>query len=90
LTTSGCNYNVAETAPTTVFFGFVSNTPFTAPLYIRPINSGPKIVFTDFEAFSDPVPEPRTMLLVGLGLVILPLVQRKLRRKIRSQLQKAA
>jgi len=83
LTTGGCNNNVAETAPATVFFGFVSDTSVTAPLYIHSLNSGPKIVFTDFEAF-DPaaVPEPRTMLLVGLGLVILPLVQRKIRPSV--------
>jgi hypothetical protein len=82
LTTGGCNNNVAETAPATVFFGFVSDTSVTAPLYIHPLNSGPKIVFTNFEAF-DPaaVPEPRTMLLVGLGLVTL-LIRRKIRQPV--------
>ena len=82
LTTSGCDNAVAETAPTVQFFGFVSNTPVTAPLYIRSATSGAKIVFTDFEVYADPVPEPRTMLLVGLGLVILPLVRWKKPRQV--------
>ena len=79
VTTTSCNNNVVENAPATVFFGFVSTTPVSAPLYIHPIGSGAKIVFTNFEAYgaaSAPVPDPRTMLLVGLGLVILPLVRR--------------
>jgi hypothetical protein len=76
-TTNGCSYNVPETAPAVQFFGVVSGAPINAPLFIHALNSGPKIVFTNFEAFADPVPEPRTMLLVGLGLVILPLIQRR-------------
>jgi hypothetical protein len=86
LTTGGCNYNPTENNTTTVFFGFVSTTPVTAPLYIRPLGSGNTTVFTNFEAYgaaSDPpVPESRTMLLVGLGLVIFPLVRRKIRQPI--------
>ncbi len=77
---------LSETAPATIFFGFVSTTPVTAPLYIHALNSGPTIVFTDFEAYGaapDPVPEPRTMLLVGLGLITLPLVSQKTRQKYR-------
>lgn len=83
VTTGGCSYNVAETAPATIFFGFVSNTPVTAPLYIHNLNSGPRIVFTNFEAFGPAaVPESRTLLLVGFGLVILPLIPKRIRRKI--------
>jgi hypothetical protein len=79
LTTGGCNNNVLETAPTVVFFGFVSNTPVSASLYIHPTNSGPKIVLTNFEAFGPAaVPEPRTWLLVGVGLITL-LLRRHLR-----------
>jgi hypothetical protein len=38
---------------------------------------------TNFEAFSAAaVPEPYTMLLVGLGLIILPLVPRKRARRV--------
>jgi hypothetical protein len=80
LTQGGCGSNVANSSPSDVeFFGFVSNTPVTAPLYIHYATGNPTIVFTNFEAFSDPVPEANTMLLVGLGLVILPLVRRKAR-----------
>jgi PEP-CTERM motif-containing protein len=86
VTTNGCANNVVETAPATIFFGFVSPTPVTAPLYIHPLGGVPTIVLTNFEAYGagslDPVPEPRTMLLVGLGLVILSLVQKKTRPKI--------
>jgi hypothetical protein len=77
LTTSGCSYNLVNTSPSDVqFFGFVSNTPITAPLYIHPASGNPTMVLTNFEAYS--VPEARTMLLVGFGLLILPLVRRKL------------
>jgi hypothetical protein len=87
ITTTGCSYNVVETAPATVFFGVVSTAPITAPLFIHPATGSPQIVLTNFEAYgagSSPVPEPRTMLLVGLGLVIFPLVQQKTRRKNRQ------
>jgi PEP-CTERM motif len=84
LTTTGCNYSVPETAPAVQFFGIVSDTSITAPLYIHAAAS-PKIVFTNFEAYgADPVPEPGTLLLIGFGLVILPLAQKKARRKRNS------
>jgi hypothetical protein len=86
LTKSGCGYNVFSSAPSnTQFFGFVSDTAVTAPLYIHPLTGNPLPVLTNFEAFGQAaVPEPRTMLLVGLGLVILPLAQQKTRRKQRA------
>ena len=64
------------------FFGFISDTPITAPLYIRDQRHLVTTVLTNFEAYgaSSAVPEPRTMLLVGLGLVILPLIRRKRQR----------
>jgi hypothetical protein len=83
LTTSGCSYNIVNSSSSDKeFFGFVGNAPVTAPLYIHPVSGGPVIVFTDFEAYSQDssVPEAHTMLLVGLGLVILPLARRKTRR----------
>ena len=85
-TTTGCGNNVLETAPSTLFFGVVSTAAITAPLYIHPATGSPQIVLTNFEAFgagasTDPVPEPRTMLLVGLGLVIFPLIRQKMRWK---------
>lgn len=82
ITQGGCGSNVVNSSPSDVeFFGFVSNTPVTVPLYIHYATGNPTIVFTNFEAFS--VPEAQTMLLVGLGLVILPLVRWKARRKVR-------
>jgi hypothetical protein len=79
VTPSGCGYGfttISGSAPQ--FFGFVSDTPVTASLYIHNQGSSPYIVLTDFEAFS--TPEPRTMLLVGLGLIILQAASRKIRR----------
>jgi hypothetical protein len=58
------------------FFGFVSNAPVIAPLYIHLATGNASIVLTDFEAYS--VPEPHTILLVGIGLVILSLARRSL------------
>jgi hypothetical protein len=78
--TGTCNNNVFSSSSSNVqFFGFVSTTPITAPLYIHPATGNPSIVLTDFEAYSVPqVPEPHTMLLVGMGLVILSMARRKL------------
>ena len=79
VTQAGCSYNPVNSSPSNVqFFGFVSDAPVTAPLYIHYASGNPTIVFTNFEAYS--VPEPRTMLLVGLGLVILSLIRRKVRK----------
>jgi hypothetical protein len=76
VTQTGCSYNPTNSSPSNVqFFGFVSDAPVTAPLYIHYAAGNPTIVFTNFEAYS--VPEPRAMVLVGLGLVILPLIRRK-------------
>ncbi len=86
LTHGTCDYGVANSSPSDVqFFGIVSDTPITAPLYIRPSAFSPTLVLTKFEAFTkasitSSVPEARTMLLVGLGLVILPLARRRVRR----------
>ena len=52
------------------FIGFVSDVPVSASLYIHYPNLSPTMVLTNFEAFGPaPVPEPRTWLLVGLGLL---------------------
>jgi hypothetical protein len=80
LTQGGCGYSVFNSSPSNVqFFGIVSDAPITAPLYIHYAGGNPTIVFTDFEAYS--TPEPQTVLLVGLGLVILGVARRKPRRK---------
>jgi hypothetical protein len=79
LTKGTCNFSITNTSPGNVqFFGFVSDTPVTAPLYIVPSAFSPTMVLTNFEAYS--TPEPQTMLLTGLGLIILGLASRKLRR----------
>jgi len=81
-TPSGTDYSVTNTSPTNVqFFGIVSDTPITASLYIRPSGSATKIVFPDFAAYTTSAPEPRTMLMVGLGLTILPLA-RRIRKRV--------
>jgi len=79
VTTGGCANNVFNSSPSDVrFFGLTSNTPVSAPLYIHFTTGNPKIVFTDFEAYSGAsVPEPRTLLTIGIGLAILGLVRRK-------------
>ncbi len=79
VTSTGCAYSVVNTSSSNVqFFGVVSDAPITAPLYIRAQISN-KIVFTNFEAFTA-TPESAASLLVGLGLVILPLIRRRLPR----------
>jgi hypothetical protein len=79
-----CVNNVFNSSPSNVqFFGFVSNTPVIAPLYIHLATGNATIVLTDFEAFS--IPEPNTLLLVGIGLVILSLA----RRNLQTALQKS-
>jgi hypothetical protein len=79
VTQSGCSYNPVNNTPSDVqFFGFISTTPVTAPLYIHYVTGSPAIVFTNFEAYSaSDVPEPGACLLVGLGLVIFRLGRRK-------------
>jgi len=82
LTPGGTDFSVTNTSPANVqFFGFVSSSPVTAPLYIRNSGGNPTMVLPDFEAYSiTPAPEPRTMLLVGLGMVILGLGRWKVRQ----------
>ena len=75
--TGTCVNNVFNSSPSSVqFFGLVSNTPVIAPLYIHLATGNASIVLTDFEAYS--VPEPHTMLLVGIGLIILSMARRNL------------
>lgn len=79
-TRNACSGNVVTLNSSSIgFLGFISDTPVTAPLYIRPVSGTPTMVFTDFEAYS--VPEPQTWLLVGLGLLILLLTRRKVQRR---------
>lgn len=86
LTPSGTDYSVTNTSSANVqFFGFVSTTPVIAPLYIRNSGGSPTMVLPNFEAFGPAaVPEPRTMLLVGLGLIILPTIRVTRRRRARQ------
>ena len=77
LTQNACDFLVSNSSPSSVqFFGFVSTTPVTAPLYIRPSGFSPTMVLTNFEAFTaSQTPEPHTML-----LIIVPLLRLRLRR----------
>lgn len=76
LTLGSCSYSIVNSNSSDVqFFGVVSDAPITAPLYIQGSFGAPKVVFTNFEAYS--VPEPRTMLLFGIGLATLGLARWK-------------
>jgi len=81
LTHGTCDFNFSAGSSAGVqFFGIVSTVPITAPLDIRDQGTFFTTVLPNFEAYGQSaVPEPRTMLLVGLGLVILPLTRRKQR-----------
>jgi hypothetical protein len=75
LTQGSCTYSISNTSASNIqFFGVVSSTPLTGSLFIQAGTFAPKVVLTDFEAYS--VPEPHTLLLVGLGLVTLSLARR--------------
>jgi len=81
LTQGSCTYSVINTNASNVqFFGVISDVPLTGSLYIQAGTFAPTVVLTDFEAFT--VPEPHTMLLVGMGLVILSLARRKILRAL--------
>jgi hypothetical protein len=77
-TKTGCTASVTNVSPADVqFIGFVSDVPVSASLYIHYPSLSPTMVLTNFEAFGpSEAPEPRTWLLVGLGLIILPLLRR--------------
>jgi len=88
LTHGTCDYQLNNTNPANVqFFGIVSTTPITAPLFFRNLGGNPTMVLPSFEAFSSgststsTAPEPTTILLSGLGLVTLGLMGRKTRWK---------
>jgi len=84
LTRGACTYSVININASNVqFFGIVSDTPITGSLFIQANSGAPNIVFNDFEAYS--TPEPRSLLLVGTGLLIVSLRLRSLRtRKTRQ------
>lgn len=82
VTKTGCANSVSNISPADVqFVGFVSDVPVNASLYIHYPSLSPTLVLTNFEAYGPAaLPEPRTILLVGLGLVILPLLRPKMNR----------
>lgn len=86
LTGTGCGNNLFSSSSSSVqFFGVVSTAPITSTLFLYPLTGSPAMVLPNFEAFgpasAPAVPEPSTMLLIGLGLVTLPLT-RRLRRPL--------
>ena len=78
LTHGTCDFNFLAGSSTGVqFFGIVSTTPITAPLDIRDQGTFFTTVLPNFEAYGPAsVPEPHSILLVGLGLIILGLARR--------------
>ena len=79
-TAGACDNSVTNSTTSNVqFYGMLSDVPITAPLYITPQTGSPKVVFTQFDAYGPATtPEPRSMLLVGLGLITLALLRRNL------------
>src|SRR6185295_16252058 len=62
ITQGSCTYTISNANASDVqFFGIVSDAPLTGSLFIQAGAFAPKVVLTDFEAYS--VPEPRTVLL---------------------------
>ena len=90
LTHGTCDYSIINTSPANVqYFGIVSTTPITAPLFVRNSGGNPTMVLPDFKAFSagssssSEAPEPNSVLLAGLGLVIVGWMGRRKHRKVR-------
>ena len=81
LSLGNCNYpfGVGSSAPE--FFGAIDATPLTTSLLVRAITGGGgPLRVTDFEAGTlSAAPEVRTLLLVGSGLVMFPLIRRRVR-----------
>jgi hypothetical protein len=80
LTQGSCTYSVVNSSASNVqFFGLVSDAPLTGSLYIQAGTFAPTVLLTDFEAYT--VPEPHTVLLVGIGIAILSLARGKMLKK---------
>jgi hypothetical protein len=73
-----CDYNPFVTAPTTVFWGVVSDAALTG-ISLRAQLSGARPVITGFQSgvqASSEVPEGRSLLLMGTGLIMVGLLRR--------------
>jgi hypothetical protein len=92
LSPGACNYSLSNSSSSDAnvqFFGLVSTAPVSAPLYIRPSAFSPTLVLPSFEAFTkvqapavSSTPEPDTLVLAGIGLVILQLARRRVPRRM--------
>lgn len=73
-----CDYNPFVIAPATFFWGIVSDEAITGTISLRPQSSA-RMVITSFQAGVEApseVPESRSLLLMGAGLVMVGLLRR--------------
>jgi hypothetical protein len=76
-----CDYNVVSDATTPIqFFGMISDTPITGPLWIGPATGSAIVSITSFDVGEAPEPSPLT--LIGAGLVTFGFMRLRKRRRV--------